>query len=47
MSVVLSANNTVLVAFAEAPLEFERSHPGLYAQMVYAWRAVYPEEFGM
>jgi ABC-type polysaccharide transport system permease subunit len=46
MSVVASAVDTVVVAFAEAPLEFERNHPGLSQQMVSAWRQVYPEEFG-
>jgi ABC-type dipeptide/oligopeptide/nickel transport system permease component len=46
MSVIGSAVDTVLVAFAEAPNEFERNHPGLHAQMVTAWRQVYPEEFG-
>ena len=45
MSVVSSAVDTVVVAFAEAPLEFERNHPGLSAQMVGAWRQVYPDEF--
>lgn len=45
MSVVESAVDTVVVCFAEAPLEFERNHPGLYAQMVTAWREVYPDEF--
>jgi hypothetical protein len=47
MSVVASAIDTVLVAFAEGPLDFERNHPGLYTQMITAWRQVYPEEFGM
>lgn len=46
MSVVVSAVDTVVVAFAEAPLEFERNHPGLSAQLVAAWRMVYPEEYG-
>jgi hypothetical protein len=45
MSVVASAVDTVVVAFAEAPMEFERNHPGLSAQLVDAWREVYPEEF--
>ena len=46
MSVVASAVDTVVVAFAEAPMEFERNHPGLSSQLVAAWREVYPEEFG-
>lgn len=46
MSVVASAVDTVVVAFAEAPLEFERNHPGLSSQLVAAWREVYPEEYG-
>ena len=33
LSVVESAVDTVIVSFAEAPLEFERNHPGLYTQM--------------
>ena len=45
-SVIIAAVDTVVVAFAEAPLEFERNHPGLSAQMVTAWRHVYPDEFG-
>jgi hypothetical protein len=45
MSVVVSAVDTVVVAFAEAPLEFERNHPGLSSQLVAAWRLVYPEEY--
>jgi Plasma-membrane choline transporter len=45
MGVVESAVDTVVVCFAEAPLEFERNHPGLFAQMATAWRQVYPEEF--
>ncbi len=45
-SVIMAAVDTVMVAFAEAPMEFERNHPGLSAQMVTAWRHVYPDEFG-
>lgn len=45
MSVVTSAVDTVVVAFAEAPMDFERNHPGLSSQLVDAWRKVYPEEF--
>ena len=33
LAVVNSAVDTVIVSFAEAPLEFERNHPGLYTQM--------------
>jgi hypothetical protein len=46
MSVVASAVDTVIVTFAEAPLDFERNHPGLHRQMVTAWEHVYPDEFG-
>lgn len=45
-SVIIAAVDTVVVAFAEAPMEFERNHPGLSAQMVTAWRHVYPDEYG-
>jgi hypothetical protein len=45
-SVIMAAVDTVVVAFAEAPMEFERNHPGLSAQMVTAWRHVYPDEYG-
>jgi Plasma-membrane choline transporter len=47
MSVVASAVDTVVVAFAEAPMEFERNHPGLFTAMVAAWRQVYPQECGL
>lgn len=47
MSVVASAVDTVVVVFAEAPMELERNHPGLSSQLVSAWRAVYPEEYGL
>lgn len=46
MGVVASAVDTVIVAFCEAPLEFEQNHPGLSVQMVEAWRQIYPESFG-
>jgi biotin transporter BioY len=46
-SVVASAVDTVVVGFAEAPMEFERNHPGLYTAMISAWQEVYPEEFGL
>jgi drug/metabolite transporter (DMT)-like permease len=44
-SVVGAAVDTVIVVFAQSPLEFERNHPGLYRQMGTAWRRVYPDEF--
>ena len=47
LGVVASAVNTVLVTWAEAPLELERHYPGLYAAQVAAWRQAYPREFGM
>jgi hypothetical protein len=46
MGVVLSAVDTVIVSFAEAPQEFETNHPALCQQMMTAWRQVYPEECG-
>ena len=45
LAVIGSAVDTVVVAFAEAPREFERHHPGLSAQLVNAWQHVYPDEF--
>jgi len=46
MSVVLSAVDTVIVSFAEAPGEFETNHPTLSQQLRTAWRQVYPDECG-
>mmetsp|Transcript_19729 Transcript_19729/g.55746 ORF Transcript_19729/g.55746 Transcript_19729/m.55746 type:complete len:213 (+) Transcript_19729:1434-2072(+) len=46
MSVVMSAVDTVIVSFAEAPQEFESNHPRLSQQMRSAWRSVYPDECG-
>ncbi|EJK59191.1 hypothetical protein THAOC_20618 [Thalassiosira oceanica] len=46
MSVVDSAVNTVIVAFAEGPAEFEENHPELSHQMKEGWRKVYPDECG-
>ena len=47
MSTIASAVDTVVVAMAEAPLEFERNHPGLYTSMIAAWRQVYPDDMGL
>lgn len=47
MGVVRAATDTILVAFAEAPADFERNHPGLHRQMITAWRQVYPDECGL
>jgi Plasma-membrane choline transporter len=47
MGVVASAVDTVMVAFCEAPLEFERNHPGLHRQMITSYSLIYPEEFGV
>jgi hypothetical protein len=44
LSVVGAAVDTIIIVFTEAPLDLERNHPGLYRQMVAAWRQVYPEE---
>jgi len=46
MNVVLSAVDTVIVAFAEAPAEFEMHHPALSSNMVLKWRQVFPDECG-
>jgi hypothetical protein len=45
LSVVGAAVDSIIVLFAEAPLELERNHPGLYRQMVTAWSQLYPDEF--
>jgi hypothetical protein len=45
MGVVLSAVDTVIVSFAEAPAEFETNHPALHQNMVEKWRVAYPDEF--
>lgn len=45
MGVVSSSVDTIIVAFCEAPMEFERNHPGLYQQMASAWAQIYPDEF--
>ena len=46
MSVVDSAVNTVVVAFAEGPAEFELNHPELSREMKEGLRKVYPDECG-
>ena len=46
LSVVDSSVNTVLVSFAEAPMEFQENHPQLSSEMRDAWRKVYPAECG-
>jgi len=46
LSIVDSAVNTVLVAFAEGPAEFDQNHPELSEEMREGWRKVYPEECG-
>jgi len=46
ISVVVSAVDTVIVAFAEAPAEFNTHHPALYNNMVQKWRLVFPQECG-
>mmetsp|Transcript_15715 Transcript_15715/g.36096 ORF Transcript_15715/g.36096 Transcript_15715/m.36096 type:complete len:549 (-) Transcript_15715:393-2039(-) len=46
MRVVLSAVDTVVVAFAEAPAEFQTHHPALSNHMVQKWRQVFPNECG-
>jgi Plasma-membrane choline transporter len=44
MGVVISAVDSVIVCFAEAPGEFESYHPALHRNMVNAWTQVYPQE---
>mmetsp|Transcript_52514 Transcript_52514/g.61313 ORF Transcript_52514/g.61313 Transcript_52514/m.61313 type:complete len:176 (+) Transcript_52514:301-828(+) len=46
LSVVASAANAVIVLFAEAPAEFETSHPELSGEMREAWRMAYPATCG-
>jgi len=46
MNVVLSAVDTVIVAFAEAPAEFQTHHPALSNNMIQKWRQVFPDECG-
>jgi hypothetical protein len=46
LSVVDSSVNTVIVCFAEGPVEFEQNHPDLSQEMREGWRKVYPEECG-
>mmetsp|Transcript_2846 Transcript_2846/g.6820 ORF Transcript_2846/g.6820 Transcript_2846/m.6820 type:complete len:523 (+) Transcript_2846:219-1787(+) len=46
MKVVLSAVDTVIVAFAEAPAEFNTHHPALSNNMIQKWRQVFPDECG-
>jgi hypothetical protein len=46
LSIVDSSVNTVLVCFAEGPMEFEENHPELSFKMRDAWRQVYPVECG-
>ena len=46
MNVVLSAVDTVIVAFAEAPAEFQTHHPALSNNMLLKWRQVFPDECG-
>lgn len=47
MGVVLSAVDSVIVCFAEAPAEFQTNHPELSEDMIAAWRKVYPQECGI
>lgn len=42
LSTVSSGVNTVIVMFADAPNEFERSHPELSRKMRETWREYYP-----
>jgi hypothetical protein len=44
LGVVMSACDTVLVCFAEAPRELEQNHPGIHRTLIQAWQQVYPED---
>ena len=46
MNVVRAAVETVIVAFAEAPGEFQTHHPALSNNMIQKWRQVFPDECG-
>ncbi|KAL9186603.1 hypothetical protein ACHAXT_005841 [Thalassiosira profunda] len=45
MTLVSSAVNTVIVCYAEAPMEFQQNHPKLSDDMRAAWRQAWPVEF--
>ena len=45
MSVVTSAVDTVLVCFAEAPMEFRQNHPEHFQRMDQAWLDTFPNEY--
>jgi Plasma-membrane choline transporter len=45
MSVVASAVDTVVVLYAESPLDLHANYPFLSQQMVEAWSATYPQEY--
>lgn len=45
LSIIASAVDTVLVCFAEAPLEFRLAYPELSERMEEAWLATFPGEF--
>lgn len=45
MTLVSSAVNTVIVCYAEAPMEFQQNHPKLSEDMRAAWRQAWPVEF--
>jgi Plasma-membrane choline transporter len=44
LGVIMSACDTVLVCFAEAPRELEQNHPGIHRTLIQAWQQVYPED---
>lgn len=45
LSIIASAVDTVLVCFAEAPLEFRHAYPELSEGMEQAWRQTFPTEY--
>ena len=45
MGLLSSAVDSIIVCFAEAPIEFAESHPSLAQEMQTAWSAAWPEEF--
>lgn len=43
MSVVRGAVNTMIVCFADSPLQIEQNHPELIQEVVTAWSDAFPE----
>jgi hypothetical protein len=45
LNIIASAVDTVLVCFAEAPMEFRQNHPSLCGKMEQAWLDTFPNEY--